>query len=350
MTADLRTLGAGLGRPIEPGNPWAQPNDKAFAAMDAVLAAVLPAHRRQVLDEAVDAIEREPFDLKVNDGTTATGGYLRPQTATDAVRRLAETAPPARCGGAESLQDGSVVPVATPNPSTAVSAGGAEPLDESPWLADGTTAQAPGRHIYRVGHESPIGSMDTPALAAQVVAEHRHAVEFRALVAPEDPGPTRRPDDAGTLAVRLAQLRDEAHPDPGEFIAVSRREWAALLRERTQVEHTIEGLADAALRLSGAWELAAERGRFALEVTAERDRLRAAVERVLALHSPRVGWEREWKDPDEALAAGWPPCAGCWIEGVGYREIGKCPTRAALAEPCTVAPTSKSAPKSDAAE
>jgi len=35
-----------------------------------------------------------------------------------------------------------------------------------------------------------------------------------------------------------------------------------------------------------------------------------AVERVRALHSPAPGWEREWKDPAEALAEGWPLCAG----------------------------------------
>ena len=63
---------------------------------------------------------------------------------------------------------------------------------------------------------------------------------------------------------------------------------------------------------------------------AEVDRLRAAIERVRALHSPKPGWEREWKDPAEALANGWPMCAGCDLPGVGMREIGRCPTRRAL--------------------
>jgi hypothetical protein len=57
---------------------------------------------------------------------------------------------------------------------------------------------------------------------------------------------------------------------------------------------------------------------------------RASIDRVLALHSPPPGWESEWTYPAEALARGWPPCAGCALEGIGQREIGHCPTRAAI--------------------
>lgn len=58
-------------------------------------------------------------------------------------------------------------------------------------------------------------------------------------------------------------------------------------------------------------------------------RLRATVARVRALHSPEPGWEREWKNPAEALANGWPQCAGCATVAT-FTEIGKCRTLAAL--------------------
>jgi hypothetical protein len=57
-----------------------------------------------------------------------------------------------------------------------------------------------------------------------------------------------------------------------------------------------------------------------------------AVAEVLALHSPRPGWERLWHDPDEALAKGWPLCAGCDLPGIGARTLRTCPTRALFVE------------------
>jgi hypothetical protein len=81
-------------------------------------------------------------------------------------------------------------------------------------------------------------------------------------------------------------------------------------------------------------EIAQERDQLRADVArleAERDEARAVIGAVLALHSPRPGWERNWKDPDEALREGWPECGGCHMPGIGYREIGNCPTRKALA-------------------
>lgn len=67
----------------------------------------------------------------------------------------------------------------------------------------------------------------------------------------------------------------------------------------------------------------------AKEQTARAERAEAAIQRVRALHSPVPGWEREWKDPAEALREGWPSCAGCATH-VTFTPIGKCRTLAAL--------------------
>jgi hypothetical protein len=61
---------------------------------DAVLAAVLPAHRQQVLGEARDAITDTPFDLVISYGP-AVGGYLRPGAVDLALRHLASPNPSA---------------------------------------------------------------------------------------------------------------------------------------------------------------------------------------------------------------------------------------------------------------
>lgn len=65
------------------------------------------------------------------------------------------------------------------------------------------------------------------------------------------------------------------------------------------------------------------------QLRAERDALHAQVEAVRALHSPAEGWEREWKDPDEALRAGWPRCVGC-TTSASTNTLATCPTLAAL--------------------
>lgn len=157
-------------------------------------------------------------------------------------------------------------------------------FDRAPWHADSSL-------IVRDYTGTPLGEMATAALAAQVVAEHRYACKVAAML--EGAGerasgssqrPSRRPDDAGAIAVRLVEARD-----PGtEHIAVSRREWAVVTAERRQLEHTVDGLADAANRLMARLaEVEADRDRFATKfldehdahtsTMAERDQLREAL-------------------------------------------------------------------------
>jgi hypothetical protein len=62
------------------------------ALADVVLAAVLPAHREQVLREATNAIEAAPFDLRVS-SFPDMGGYWRPETVTNALAALSNPAP-----------------------------------------------------------------------------------------------------------------------------------------------------------------------------------------------------------------------------------------------------------------
>jgi len=64
---------------------------------------------------------------------------------------------------------------------------------------------------------------------------------------------------------------------------------------------------------------------------AEAAELRRQVDAVRALHSPKPGWEAQWKDPAEALARGWIECAGCELQPAGAgRYIKDCRTLAAL--------------------
>jgi hypothetical protein len=89
-------------------------------------------------------------------------------------------------------------------------------------------------------------------------------------------------------------------------------------------------------RLFDAYAAGASRrakGQRALEAARhEAAQLRNAITAVVKLHSPRPGWEREWLDPDEALANGWPVCAGCIHSGGTAHTLATCPTRAALKE------------------
>lgn len=57
--------------------------------------------------------------------------------------------------------------------------------------------------------------------------------------------------------------------------------------------------------------------------------LLAVVDAVLALHSPEPGWEREWKDPEWALANGEVRCAGCQTH-VTFTPLKACRTRKAI--------------------
>ncbi len=117
MADDLRTLAADALRKL--GLGW------YGVAADAVLAAVLPAHRAQVLDEAAQAIS----DNVRNDDWTKQdrGGFygIAPKMAyvaghdkaVDIVQRLAVTGPTATPGPRQEPEGGPAVPEATPRPS-----------------------------------------------------------------------------------------------------------------------------------------------------------------------------------------------------------------------------------------
>jgi hypothetical protein len=92
--------------------PWPEVPERNRALMvatvDAVLAAVLPAHRRQVLDEAADAILGE---LRyINTDRTCIERHA------GIVRRLAATAPSAGHSGSRGDERAEVVPHDAPNP------------------------------------------------------------------------------------------------------------------------------------------------------------------------------------------------------------------------------------------
>ena len=164
-------------------------------------------------------------------------------------------------------------------------------------------ATSTGR-IVRDYTGTPLGEMATAALAAQVVAEHRYACKVAAMVEGADErasGSSQRPDDAGAIAVRLVEARD-----PGtEHIAVSRREWAAVTAERRQLEHTVDGLADAANRLMARLaDVEADRDRFATKFMDEYD---AHTSTMAALDQTRATLASSNASPQSATPLGQAP-------------------------------------------
>lgn len=103
-------------------------------------------------------------------------------------------------------------------------------------------------------------------------------------------------------------------------ISADLREYGKLLPARTELVYL---LGEAADKLDGLIALLAQ-------AETDRDEAGATVERVRELHSPRPGWEREWKDPAEALANGWVTCAGCHHPGGTTYLLKDCPTLRAL--------------------
>jgi hypothetical protein len=188
-------LGRDLGIKVGPGNPWAQPNGKSFALADAVLVAVLPAHREQVLDEAAEAIELaegrrcpecrgKPASLKWNrsyerEGRCGRGHRwtIRRRDWTDPVeviRRLAATGP-------------ETTPIQPVEPDRAEVVPEEAPEAQRPIEGVYRVGRKLGRTIYRrtphrTGAELDyqdelIGIMDHPEYAALVVDVLNSVVE-----------------------------------------------------------------------------------------------------------------------------------------------------------------------------
>ncbi len=103
----------------------------------------------------------------------------------------------------------------------------------------------------------------------------------------------------------------------------------AEIRDRSDRYH---GLADRMDLSSSA--TAAAIGLGASLTAADVPLLLSMVDAVLALHSPAPGWEREWKDPEWALANGEVLCAGCKT-GSCARYLKDCTTRKAIEEALT---------------
>jgi hypothetical protein len=136
---------------------------------DAVLAAVLPEHRRLVLAEALDATPDTPFDLIISFGP-AMGGYFRPETVDLVLRRLAAAAPPA-------------------GPSATVPAGNAPAVPEE---ADGQRAgegvdYGPCPHTDSLGRLHLEWLAEVADLKAERDALRQHILDIDAHATPRRP-------------------------------------------------------------------------------------------------------------------------------------------------------------------
>jgi hypothetical protein len=105
--------------------------------------------------------------------------------------------------------------------------------------------------------------------------------------------------------------------------------WSERDAATARAERAEEALAEVRAQLAKALDALAAgsalRERFVQRALAAE----ATIGRVRALHSPEPGWERQWKDPAEALANGWPMCAGCATTAT-VTPLKNCRTIAAL--------------------
>jgi hypothetical protein len=170
---DLRTLAFDALRsvvhsgPFLAGPPRSRRLAKTFAARlaDAVLAAVLPAHRAQVLDEAAKAIS----DNVRNDDWSKQdrGGFygIAPKMAyvaghdkaVDIVRRLAATGPTDAPGPRQEPEGGPAVPEATREPRS-----GSQAAETS----------GPENPDYKLGYYHQLETFDVGWLASEVRMLH----------------------------------------------------------------------------------------------------------------------------------------------------------------------------------
>ncbi len=244
-TPDLRTLAAEAirhGR-VRPPGELARREDQ-FAIADAVLAAVLPAHRRQVAEEIAWDIAGARPQLAVGPDSSVPlpGGYLLIERAAEiAGHHAATTTPPTALSARVPAEPAPAVGREAPKREgraqcrhcgpgyrygdegcrhTPEGAGEqftsdafAPRPDEAPWVAGHLRPTEPPVHLFRRHgeHEIPIGSMLSPELAAQVVAEHRYCTEVRAMLAGAEQrlaerGPDGQADDTDALAARLGYV------------------------------------------------------------------------------------------------------------------------------------------------
>jgi hypothetical protein len=312
---DLRTLAVEAMRSVAHNGPFLTGPSRArrlatgFAdrLADAVLAAVLPAHRRQVLDEVIRTFETggecdcrhrernatlDPGD-RGHEGRCAFWAEPSDSRAATIIRRLAATGP--ADGPSEPLpaERGEVVPQATPRPSGPLTPAEMDDLDTL------------NMRLF-------FGGLDTLGM--------RRRGELLRRLQQATPG-AQRPAEGDAEGYQDFIAAEHFTEGPTYLDLVPR---ADLDRLAAQLAKTLDALA------AGS----ALRERFVERVTeaeAQRDRLAETIRRVRELHSPEPGWDREWKDPTEALAKGWPLCRGCKT-GSSARRIEHCPTLAALGD------------------
>jgi hypothetical protein len=160
--ADLRTLAA---RALMAATlPDAHPNDRAFAVADAVLAAVLPEHRRLVAEEIALKLDADADDEEARPG-------IRDHTSKVIERWLREAASIARDIGKSTPPAGLSATVPAENAQAVPEEADGQRAAEGPYRV----GRKVGRTIYHMAGDQPsdtdelIGVMDSPALAAFAV-------------------------------------------------------------------------------------------------------------------------------------------------------------------------------------